>query len=166
MYDWTQFDIHLFIEAVPEAVFGKWATSSGLESFFVKKCEVRGSRGDIRSASASLSEGDVYQWDWFFNYKSSGRILQVTPNRSLSFTFGKCSVAVELRPFDSGTFVHLRQAGMDLAEEDRVNLHLDCRCGWTYFLTNLKAVLEHGIDVRDKRPDTSRSLEIGFIPSL
>ncbi len=111
-----------------------------------------------------FSEGDKYQWEWFFNWKSSGSIAQVIPNKSLTFTFGKCAVSVVLRPYDTGTFIHLVQSGMSPNEEDMVNLHLDCRCGWTYFLSNLKTVLEHNVDGRDKRADTSRSLEIGFIP--
>ncbi len=30
--------------------------------------------------------------------------------------------------------------------------NVNCQTCWTYFLTNLKAYLEHGIDLREKDP--------------
>jgi hypothetical protein len=30
---------------------------------------------------------------------------------------------------------------------------LDCRDGWTFYLTNLKCVIEGGPDLREKDPD-------------
>ena len=164
MYDWSQFDIYFFIETAPETVFQRWVTPSGLESFFVKGCKVTSKNGESKAHEDIFSEGDTYEWEWFFNWKSSGTILQVIPNKQLAFTFGKCTVTVEFKSYDSGTFIHLKQNGMSPNEEDMVHLHLDCRCGWTYFLSNLKTVLEYNVDGRDKRPDTSRSLEIGFVP--
>jgi hypothetical protein len=31
--------------------------------------------------------------------------------------------------------------------------NMGCREGWAFLLTNLKSVLEHGIDLRDRAPD-------------
>lgn len=166
IYDWTKFDIYLFINARPEAVSERWITTTGLESFFIKKMEVRSLAGELRQPNERFGEGDNYQWDWFFDGQSTGKVLQVIPEKSLTFTFlKKCTVTVDCRPHDAGTMLHLRQSGMEATGGDMVNIHLDCRCGWIYFLTNLKAVLECGVDVRDKRPDTSISLEVGFVPS-
>jgi uncharacterized protein YndB with AHSA1/START domain len=163
MYDWSKFDIYFFLSAPPKTVFDSWATPRGLESFFVKRCTAS-AEGKDRRADESFLENDYYNWDWFFDYSSSGRILNIHDGKSLSFTFGKCVVTVEFRPHDDGTLLHLCQSGMSPTEEDKTRIHLDCRGGWIYFLTNLKALLEHQVDVRDKRPDTSRSLAINFVP--
>jgi len=166
MYDWTKFDIHLLINSPRKDVFERWVCNWGLESFFVKQATTIDSQGQARNSRDAFKEGDQYKWDWFFNYQNTGKILKVIQDDCIEFTFGTCTVQVELKSFESSTLLHLRQSGIRSNEEDMVNVHLDCRCGWIYFLTNLKAVLEGNVDVRDKNPETSRSLEIGYVPPI
>ncbi|HVJ65096.1 MAG TPA: hypothetical protein VM901_07570 [Bdellovibrionota bacterium] len=39
------------------------------------------------------------------------------------------------------------QQKMPTTETAKISWHLDCSTGWTYFLRNLKAIVEHGIDL-------------------
>ena len=42
-------------------------------------------------------------------------------------------------------------------------MHMGCRAGWVFFLTNLKAYLEHGIDLRTTDP--KMTYREGFVNS-
>ena len=50
-------------------------------------------------------------------------------------------------------------------ESTRAWQHLNCRSCWIYFLTNLRAILAGGPDVRDfEHPNWNDSISIGFMP--
>ena len=34
-----------------------------------------------------------------------------------------------------------------------VSWHLGCNLGWSFFMTNLKGLLEHGVDLRETDPE-------------
>jgi len=46
--------------------------------------------------------------------------------------------------------VELWQENIPGDEDSKVNLHMGCTKGWTFYLTNLKSILEGGIDLRNK----------------
>ncbi|MCX6145380.1 MAG: hypothetical protein NTZ35_19410 [Ignavibacteriales bacterium] len=70
---------------------------------------------------------------------------------SLRFTFaGSCLVSVNMTVDGGLTIVELRQENIPLDEASRVNYHLGCMTGWTFYLANLKSILEGGIDLRNK----------------
>jgi len=77
----------------------------------------------------------------------------------VSLTFGSMEVEVSFESVEGGTKVVLQQSGI----EDKVFSHMNCRSCWLYFMTNLKSVLEHGIDLRDHdHPDRASSMEVGY----
>jgi hypothetical protein len=53
--------------------------------------------------------------------------------------------------------VVLRQYDIPTGDEEKVNIHLNCSCGWTFYLTNLKTYLEFGIDLRENENDLINS---------
>lgn len=165
-YDWSRFEIFFYIQKPPDDVFKRWATSGGLESFFIRNARHRSSEGRVRDANELARSGDRYEWNWWHAFESSGEIRTVEDQgRRLSFTFGKtCLVEVAVSQAEGSTLVHLVQSRIPVDEDSKVNTHLDCRGGWIYFLTNLKAVLEQGIDVREKDPRRARSLSVRFDP--
>jgi uncharacterized protein YndB with AHSA1/START domain len=165
-YDWSRFEIFFYIPKPVETLFARWTTSGGLESFFIRQARLRSADGRLRGASEPAEAGDRYEWDWWHPFSSSGRVEAVDPGAGkLSFTFGKtCRVDVTLSPADGTTLLHLVQRGIPLDEESRAHVHLDCRGGWIHFLMNLKSVLEHGIDLREKDPVRARSLSVRFQP--
>ncbi|MBI93180.1 MAG: hypothetical protein CME05_08200 [Gemmatimonadaceae bacterium] len=77
----------------------------------------------------------------------------------VSLTFGSMEVEVSFESVEGGTKVVLQQSGI----EDKVFSHMNCRSCWLYFMTDLKSVLEHGIDLRDHdHPDRASSMEVGY----
>ena len=47
----------------------------------------------------------------------------------------------------------ITQENMADTTEAHSGWHLSCNLGWSFFMTNLKAFLEHGIDLREADPE-------------
>ena len=52
--------------------------------------------------------------------------------------------------------MELTQEKIPLDEESKVNYHLGCMEGWTFYLANLKSILEGGIDLRNKNVNLTK----------
>ena len=62
---------------------------------------------------------------------------------SLRFTFARsCLVSVGMTVEEGLTLVQLREEHIPLDETFRANYHLGCMTGWTFYLANLKSILE------------------------
>ena len=59
-------------------------------------------------------------------------------------------MSVSITAEDGVTVVELVQENIPIDDLSRVNYHLGCLTGWTFYLANLKSVLEGGIDLRNK----------------
>ncbi len=162
--EWTRFRNWLVIEATPDRVFRAWATSGGMESFFVEAMQFRSVDGSLRGTDDIAKQGDTYAWRWDSGRASAGSVLAVANGRTITYTFGDCKFRIEVHPYKGGTLLELEQFDMANDEETRMHVHTNCRTAWAYFMTNLKAVLEHGIDVRDKSRVTGASFSTWFSP--
>lgn len=152
-YDWTRFSITFFYYAPLERVFRAWATPGGLESFFVEECRTARGKDELVRA------GEEYLFRYVHGFEHGGRFLGLRENEQLAFTFGEMKVEVTFTEVAGGARVVLQQSGI----EDQVMSHMNCRSCWLYFMTNLKSVLEHGIDLRDKEhPERASSMEVGY----
>jgi uncharacterized protein YndB with AHSA1/START domain len=161
-HDWTAFDVHLSIDAPPEEVLGRWCSPRGIESFFIGTAEVTDASGGKRAAADTVAAGDTYVWDFIHGYRLEGRFLEVEERR-IVFTFGsRYAVEVEAIAQGDGTLLRLHQSGMSGDPQDRVDGSLNCRSCWIYFLTALKGQLEHGIDLRDRVPETADAISVGY----
>ena len=52
---------------------------------------------------------------------------------------------------------------MGVSPKDKWDMHKGCETGWTFFLTNLKSYLEHGIDLRSH--DRRKSYKKNYVNS-
>lgn len=52
--------------------------------------------------------------------------------------------------------MELVQAKIPTDEISKVRLHLGCQNGWTFYLTNLKSIMEGGLDLRNKNVNIKR----------
>lgn len=162
--DWTRFHLYLRIDASPGHIFDAWATPGGLESFFVDMMQARDPQGRVCTDDEVVHPGCRYVWRWDSGALVRGEYLEVSHNESLAFTFGECKVRVRLHPQQDSTLLELCQYGMPDDEQNRMHLHANCRAAWVYFLTVLKALLEHGIDGRDRHRATGSSFSTYFDP--
>ena len=157
-YDWTRFSITFFYYAPRERVFAAWATPRGLESFFVRSARFSG-----RGPDDLVVAGDRYEWAYVQDYAHGGEVLEVVPGESVAYTFGSMRVDVTVKETGDGVRVDLVQSNIPDTEEGRPKSHLNCRSCWLFFMTNLKSILEHGIDLRDRtRPGRASSMEVGY----
>lgn len=159
-YDWTKFKRQIFIKADREKVFRAWATSSEIIKWFIARARVVDSTGTERDSSDTVKPGDTYYWEWHQDLSTSGVILDVVQGHQLRFTFGdkekgsneKIVVTVEFFDTKEGTRLELTQVNMADTPQAHVSWHMGCNMGWSFFMTNLKAYLEYGADLRETDP--------------
>ena len=160
-YDWTRFAKQVFIRTDIESAFRYFATPNGLEQWFIAHADYTAPDGSRRPADALIQPGDRYHWRWHQKLEAHGEVLEVVDNQRVQFTFGdkapgsdeKIIVTVTFEDRDGETLIELTQHNMGDTPADHVGWHLSCNLGWSFFMTNLKALTEHGVDLREKSPD-------------
>ena len=78
-YDWTQFHVHMYYLAPIEDVFARFATSAGLESFFVRLAEFTTTEGVTRLPAEQYEAGDRYHLDYVHSYSHGGKCWPSSP---------------------------------------------------------------------------------------
>ena len=91
----------------------------------------------------------------------TGTYLRVDDS-SLKFGWFEDSGSVEVRWTQDGdeVKVELTQESPSGSLDDRISCQFDCYGGWTMFLINLKAWLEHGVDIRETNPDRRGAINV------
>ena len=153
-YDWSRFSARIDVRSSVENVYAAWTTRVGLERWFLRVAEFTMPNGGMRDHTAAIQAGDRYRWLWHGYDEATverGLIEGANGRDSLQFTFaGRCLVSVNMTIEEGLTIVELRQENIPVDEDSRANYHLGCMTGWTFYLANLKSILEGGIDLRNK----------------
>ena len=163
--DWTQFDLHVAINAKPEDILKMWSTITGMEAFFVEMMRITGPDNKERDPDERARPGDKFVWRWQNGRSVSGEYLDPAAENEVRFTFGDSNVCVTADPYKEGSLVRLLQYDIPDNDEARMHVHSNCRGGWVYFLTVLKTLIEHGVDGRDKTRETGASFSTYFDPA-
>lgn len=153
-YNWYQFVKRITIRSSKQAIYDAWATQQGLESWFLRLAEFKTPDGVLKKRNESIQKADRYKWLWFGyddTIKEEKEILLANGSDQLMFTFsGGCIVTVMIKQEDGETICELQQTmPMDNEAEQRY-FFIECGKGWTFYMTNLKSILEGGIDLRNK----------------
>ncbi len=160
-FNWTRFEKQVFIKAPGQVVFDAWAIPNELVKWFIAEADYTMNGQGKRGGTERIGPGDQYHWRWHQDLATTGVICDVVSNEQIRFTFGKQSpksdtnviVTVQVEELEDGyTKLSLTQENMTDSEYGR-HYHLSCNLGWSFFMTNLKGLLEHGIDLREKHPD-------------
>lgn len=162
-YNWKQFIKRIPIKAPPKSIYDAWATQQGLESWFLRLAQFTKTDGTIRSKNSHIEAGDIYKWLWF-GYDDSvveeKKIMMANGWDQIQFGFsGGCIVTVSIKQEEGETICELVQqmpmparlshsGGED--EKDQQHFYIECGKGWTFYMTNLKSILEGGTDLRNK----------------
>jgi uncharacterized protein YndB with AHSA1/START domain len=153
--DWSRFVTRINIGAPAEAIYKMWATRGGMESWFVRLSEYKDKDGVEKRAEEEVTVGDTYKFHWFGyddNAVEHGKILDLNQNALFKFSFGKAgNVTVTIKEEDGEQIVELIQDEIPTDEMGMYNYHVGCKAGWTFYLANLKSILEGGIDMRNKK---------------
>jgi uncharacterized protein YndB with AHSA1/START domain len=153
MSDWSKFTKRITVNASKEVIYKAWATQNGIESWFLRLSEFT-DNGTLRSGNEFSQKGDKYLWAWHGygdETNQRGEILEANGTDFFQFTFHD-PMAVSIRIIEEHgiNIVELTQTNIDLDEDSRRNYFVGCGEGWTFYLANLKSVLEGGLDLRNK----------------
>lgn len=141
-YDWTQFTLRIVINASPDKIFKAWTDEKIITKWF-----------PIKAVIEPKKNGRIY-FEWIGDVKHDAKVREVVKNKKFVFDFGNHGelVAVKIKKSGSAAILELRQYNMRTTPKSKVNMHMGCKQGWTFFMANLKAYLEHGIDLRSFDP--------------
>ena len=171
--NWSEFKLRVNIRVPLDKVYPAWATPAGLESWFLRKAAITGGsplRGEARDeagpngqttaqrpANSLAQTGDRYEWYWH-GYPESmvekGTITAANGSNHFAFTFGvDYPVSISLYRECDETIVELVESGLPTDEERLLKRYVGDSKGWIFYLTNLKSILEGGLDLRNHRPE-------------
>lgn len=151
--DWTRFELRIKVKATVETLYDCWATRHGMENWFLRQC-LYSRHGHVLPAESKAQTGDTYHWlwhGWADDVEETGEILEADSVSTFTFQFGKAGkVSVHITDDGDMSTVQLVQYDIPDTEGGRYDWHLGCKTGWTFYLTNLKSILEGGIDLRNR----------------
>ena len=119
------------------------------------------SDGTKRPSNEHYQAGDMFYWMWN-GYPDSVyeerevlevlEVLEVNGKDYFQFMFtDECDVEVKLSNVNQEyVMVELTQNNIPIEEDPNKNLYVGCGEGWLFYMTNLKSILEGGIDLRNK----------------
>jgi hypothetical protein len=153
IYDWSRFLKRVPVKSDVKILYHWCSTRDGLEKWFLRKA-IFSKQGKSKPSSEPLQQGDDYEWYWYGwsdEIVERGAILAANGTDRLKFTFGKAGdVTIVIKQEEGELLVELTQENIPLDDHSRQYFHLGCNTGWTFYLANLKSVLEGGIDLRNK----------------
>lgn len=165
-FTFDQFTKKIHIKASLEKLYSYWSTSDGITKWFLSDADYTSSNGTARNPNEEIQPGDHYVWKWHnWNGKEEGTMLHANGIDFIEFTFGNdaCKVSVQLEEAEESTLLTLIQYDMATDEKTKMNLYNGCSCGWTFWLANLKAYVEHGILLNERDVDLTDIPQAGHI---
>lgn len=143
---WDSFTKKIHIKTGPTTLFKLWGTEKGITSWFLSNAEyIRdGSKIDPKE---TVRPGDTYTWRWHnWDGKEEGKVLAIKENEYVKFTFaGENDLLVSFEQKETAVLLTLTQSNIPLDEKSKLEIFYGCSNGWTFWLANLKAYVEHGI---------------------
>jgi len=145
----------IYIDASKEKIYWCWGTADGICTWFLSSAFYQNKKGEQRDANSFIEKGDTYTWKWYnWDGEETGQILEANDTDKIEFSFaGHCKVSVTLQEEKNKVLVTLTQSNIPTDEKNKMNIHVGCSNGWTFWLTNLKAFLEHGILLNETTMD-------------
>ena len=154
---WSKFTITADFNTDARSIYEAWATPAGLEKWFLRKAEFYAIVGRLREPHEFILKEDTYEWYWHGFDDSNvekGEVLEVNSIDYLKFSFSEESiVTVNISTKNGLAIVELTQENIPEQSDLVQNLYVRCQIGWTFYLANLKSIIEGGVDLRNKRLD-------------
>lgn len=149
---WHQFTLRIPIQSTVTHIYQAWTTSAGIESWFLRKCIFFDENGSPLASNQNINKG-TYSWFWHGHgdeVNEKNKIHAGNGKDFFQFGFEGCIVKIEIEETTNGAMLTLTQEDIHFEENPSENLYVQCGFGWTFYLTNLKSILEGGIDLRNK----------------
>ncbi len=161
-FDWSRFTVRIDVKAPVDKLYHAWATREGIEYWFLRLSEYKKPDGSLRGDNEFVQKGDSYKWLWF-GYPDDviehGNILDCNRKDFLKFSFGNAgNCAVRIYQEQGENIVELLQEEIPTDDYGMHNWHVGCKTGWTFYMANLKSMLEGGPDLRNKKENLRQML--------
>lgn len=151
--NWTSFKKMIYIKGSIEEIYDLWATPEGIASWFLQEANYK--RGAVKiNLNEYAIAGDTFEWKWHnWDGTETGEIVETKKNSFITFTFADGLVCVSLKTEKDRVLVALEQSNIPTDEKNKMEIYNGCSNGWAFWLTNLKAFVEHGILLNEKEID-------------
>lgn len=151
---WSSFIVTIPLNAPKDEISNAWTSQEGLESWFLRSAEFSSPDQVLRGRNETIQIGDQYKWTWYGwpeEILEKGEILKPQADDIIRFTFGNAGI-VSVKTYQQGpeTILQLTQEQIPVDEDAKLNFHVGCKTGWTFYLLNLKSILLGGLDLRNK----------------
>lgn len=161
-FNWSCFTLRININAPFEKIYWCWTTREGMEYWFLRMSEFIREAEVVLPCETHVQQGDTYRWRWFGypdEVTETGNILEANGKDRFAFSFGNAgNCRVHLKTEKGENIVELIQEDIPTTEQGMHYWHLGCKTGWTFYLANLKSLLEGGIDLRNKNDQLNQML--------
>ena len=137
----------IYIKTSQEKMYWCWGSSEGITSWFLDTAVYVDVDGNTRPSDEPIQPGDTYTWKWHnWDVEEEGKVLQANGTDFIEISFAEVSkVSVHIETHGEAVLLTLKQFEIPTDEKSKLNIHYGCSNGWTFWLANLKAYLEHGI---------------------
>ncbi len=151
---WDSFTKRIHIKAPIEKLYWCWATEEGITSWFLRNSEYLRDGKKINS-SEYIQQNDTYTWMWHnWDGQETGKIIKANGKDCIQFSFAEtCEVSVTLEQREEAVLLSLTQSKIPKDEKSKLQIFYGCSNGWTFWLANLKAYLEHNILLNETEID-------------
>ncbi len=160
---WTNFKLVGDYNTDIRSLYEAWTTAAGLEKWFLRKANFYAIIGRLKEPEEFIIKEDTYEWYWHgYNDETfeKGEILEANGTDLIKFTFsGGSIVTVNLYARNGVSIVELTQENVPEESDPNKNLFVQCQVGWTFYLANLKSVLEGGLDLRNKKMEVASNFK-------
>jgi uncharacterized protein YndB with AHSA1/START domain len=157
-YNWSSFSKRVNIKSSIADVYAMCSTPAGLEKWFLRLAEFKNKDGEILNSDDTIQAGQTYRWlwhGWGDTAEENGKVLEVNGKDVLKFTFGQVATIDMVCTFkmyeeENETIFEIMQEHIPTDEHGKTHYHVGCMMGWSFFMVNMKSVLENGYDLRNK----------------
>ena len=151
--NWNEIRLRINVDTTIEKVYRAWTTQAGLESWFLRQAKAKDPKGNAKKETDTMVKGDSYDWMWHGfpdDVRLEGRVLESNGKDKFVFSFSMdCPVTISIYKEQGQVIVELVEANIPTDEGVIFKHYLSNTTGWTFYLTNLKSVLEGGLDMRN-----------------
>lgn len=151
---WTSFKVTGDYNTDIRSLYEAWATPEGLEKWLLREANFYTVPRRLREPGEFILKEDTYEWFWHGfgdDAMEKGQILEANGTDLVKFTFASGSiVTVNIYSRNGVSIVELVQENIPIENDPAKSFFVQCQVGWTFYLANLKSILEGGVDLRNK----------------
>ena len=148
--DWTNFKRKILIDTDLKKVYDAWTIPAQIRQWFLQEAKYVSEDGEQRGTAENYQKGDRYEWKWHnWDGIEKGKVLEANGIDRIEFEFAEGVVSIDLENKEGRTLLTLEQRGIGTDEVSRYNVFYGCSLGWSFWMVNIKAWLEHGITLNE-----------------